>query len=263
MRHSLARAQSPCGWDRDHARGRDLLWGNVRATRIVAAILLGLAAIHSAHSTAHARDVTVSVGGRAVVLVLDPDQCELDRNHASDSRVYDLVERGLAGHNQLLLAAADCTQIPPWRSGDRPTLDDFTQVQVSLQFRNQDFKGRENETAKEICTALRQQGDALVSGPVGAVRDRFNQISDAVKLNETKFIGVVHEDPEACYASLVQRLRTEQGADKLILCVYGHVVVRGRLLYFYRYTEGESFTSLLRLTELVRKSVQTHLEANK
>lgn len=239
------------------------MWGNGRAVRIVTAIMLGLATLVSAHSGAEARNVTVSVGGQAIVLVIDPDQCELDRGHASDSRVYDLVERGLAGHNELLLAAADCTQIPPWRNGERPTLDDFTQVQVGLQFRTQDLKGREIQTANEICTALRQQGDALVSGPVGAVRERFNQVSDAVKLNETKFIGVVHEDPEACYASLVQRIRTEQGADKLILCVYGHVVVRGRLLYIYRFTEGESFASLLRLTELLRKSVQAHLDANR
>lgn len=237
--------------------------GNGRAARIAAAMLLSLAAMTAAHSTADARNLTVSIGGRAVVLVIDPDQCELDRGHASDSRVYDLVERGLAGHNELLMAAADCTQIPQWRGGSRPTLDDFTQVQVGLQFRNQDLRGREAETAREICTALRQQGDSILTGSVAPVRERFNQLSDSVKLNETKFIGVVHEDPGACYASLVQRIRTEQGADKLILCVYAHVVVRGRLLYIYRYTEGESFNSLVRLTDLVRASVQAHLDANR
>jgi len=235
----------------------------VRAVRMMAAILLGCAAVISASSVASARNVTVSIGGRPVVLVIDPDQCELDRANASDSRVYDLVERGLAGHNELLMATADCTQIPPWRAGSRPTLDDFMQVQVGLQFRNQELRGREDATAKEICAALRQQGDSLVSGTVGPVRDRFNRLSDSVKLNETKFIGVVHEETGACYASLVQRVRTEQGADKLILCVYAHVVVRGRLLYIYRYTEGESFNSLVRLTDLMRVSVQAHLDANR
>ncbi len=234
----------------------------VRAARAVGVFILGLA-MGASYAAAQGRDVTVSVGERAVVLVVDPDQCELDRNHPSDSRVYDLVERGLAGNNELLMAAADCTQLNAWRSGSRPTLDDFTQVQVGLQFRDQELRGRETETPKEICTALRQQGDSLLSGPVGAVRDRFNQMSDTVKLNETKFIGVVHEEPGGCYASLVQRVRTEQGADKLILCVYAHVVVRGRLLYIYRYTEGESFASLVRLTDLVRKTVQAHLDANR
>lgn len=208
------------------------------------------------------RRQTATIGGRNVILVLDPDQCLLDRNHPSDSRVYALVEKGLAGQNELLLAAADCKQIPPWRAGTKPTLDDFTQVQVGLNYRTVDFTGREVETAGEICNALRKQGEAVVTGPMNAVRDRFNQVSDTVKINQVQFVGVVREDPEACYASLLQKVRTEQGTDKLILCVYAHVVVRGRLLYLYRYTEGDSFASMVRSTDLLRKSVQAHLDAN-
>ena len=208
------------------------------------------------------RRQTATIGGRNVVLVVDPDQCLLDRNHPSDVRVYELVEKGLAGQNELLLAAADCKQIPPWREGTKPTLDDFTQVQIGLNYRTVDFTGREVATAAEICGALRKQGEAAVTGPMNAVRDRFNQVSETVKINQVQFIGVVHEDPEACYASLLQRVRTEHGNDKLILCVYAHVVVRGRLLYLYRYTEGDNFASMVRMTDLLRKSVQAHLDAN-
>jgi hypothetical protein len=228
-------------------------------------LLLSLMAQVAAFSTVDAqgaREMKVSVGGREIILVIDPDQCQLDRNHPSDKRVYDLVERGLAGQNELLLAAADCSQIGPWRNGARPTLDDFTQVQVGLTQRDRDLTGREVETANQICTALRQQGEAAVTGPMNAVRDRFNQVSDTVKINQVQFVGVVREDPEACYASLLQRVRTEHGTDKLILCVYAHVVVRGRLLYLYRYTEGDNFASMVRMTDMLRKSVQAHLDAN-
>jgi hypothetical protein len=208
------------------------------------------------------RRQTATVGGRDVVLVLDPDQCLLDRNHPSDSRVYELVEKGLAGQNELLLAAADCEQIGPWRNGTKPTLDDFTQVQVALTLRNRDLTGREVETVNEICSTLRKQGDAAITGPMNAVRDRFNQVSETVKINQVQFVGVVREDPEACYASLLQRVRTEHGTDKLILCVYAHVVLRGRLVYLYRYTEGDSFASMVRSTDMLRRSVQAHLDAN-
>ena len=213
-------------------------------------------------SEADANFVEVTVGGQQIVLVIDRDQCVLDRDNPSDRRVYDLVERGLAGHNELLLAAADCEQIPPWRNGLRPTLDDFTQVQVGLAYRDRDLVGRESATAQEICAALRTNGSALVDGPLAAVRERFNRITEEVRLNESKFLGVVGEDPDACYASLLQRVRTDQGADKLVLSVYAHVVVRGRLLYIYRFTEGDSATSLVRLTDLLRQSVRAHLEAN-
>jgi len=235
----------------------------MRTVRLLQVVALGLVLWIAAPSEADANTVTVLVGGREVVLVLDPDQCELDRNDPSDQRVYELVERGLAGHNELLLAAADCEQIPPWRNGLRPTLDDFTQVQIGLSYRNQDLTGREVATARQICVQLHKQGDALVSKPIADVRDRFNQMSESVKLNETKFMGVVREDPGACYASLVQRVRTDQGANKLILTVFAHVVIRGRLLYIYRYTEGESVDSMLRLVEQVGESVRAHLEANR
>ncbi len=213
---------------------------------------------------ADAATVSVTVGGRPITLVIDPDQCELDRNDPSDSRVYDLVERGLAGQNQLLMAAADCLQIPPWRSGTRPTLDDFTQVQVNLALRERELGGREAATSREICTELRKQGDAIVNGPeVTATRNRFNKLTDTVQLNATTFIGVVHEDDKACYAALVQKVRTEQGRDKLILSVFAHVVVRGRLLYIYRFTEGDNFEQLVRVTELLQRSVDAHLAANR
>ena len=203
-------------------------------------------------------------GGRQITLVVDPDQCELDRNNPSDTRVYDLVERGLAGRNQLLMVAADCQQIPPWRNGTRPTLDDFTQVQVNLALIERELTGREAATSREICTELRKQGDAIVNGPeVTEVRNRFNTLTDTVKLNATTFIGVVHEDDQACYASLVQKVRTEQGRDKLILSVFAHVVLRGRLLYIYRFTEGDIFERLVRVTEQLQKSVAAHLAANR
>jgi len=45
--------------------------------------------------------------------------------------------------------------------------------------------------------------------------------------------------------------------------VFAHVVLRGRLLYIYRYTEGESFASMVKLTDLLKKSVAAHLSANR
>ena len=226
--------------------------------------LVGCVMLLASMPVADAATVSVTVGGRAITLVIDADQCELDRNNPSDVRVYELVERGLAGQNQLLMAAADCGQIQPWRDGTRPTLDDFTQVQVNLALRDRELRGREAATSKEICTELRKQGDAIVNGPeVTATRDRFNKLTDTVQIGATTFIGVVHEDDKACYASLVQKVRTEHGRDKLILSVFAHVVVRGRLLYLYRFTEGDSFEQMVRVTELLQRSVDAHLEANR
>src|SRR5690606_28401414 len=148
------------------------------------------------------------------------------------------------------------------RTGTEQLVEEFARVGVGVMQRLRGLFVFEQETAYEICSTLRKQGEAAVTGPMNAVRDRFNQVSDTVKINQVQFVGVVREDPEACYASLLQRVRTEHGTDKLILCVYAHVVVRGRLLYLYRYTEGDNFASMVRITDMLRKSVQAHLDAN-
>ena len=53
------------------------------------------------------------------------------------------------------------------------------------------------------------------------------------------------------------------GKDKLILAVFAHVVVKGRLLYLYRYTEGQRFDDMVKLLELLRVSVAAHVDANR
>ncbi len=228
----------------------------------VLALALWLAAMPVAH--AQVKTFPVDVGGKAITLIIDPDQCLLDRNNPSDVRVWQLVERAIAGQNELLLAAADCRQIGPWRAGARPTLDDFTQVQVNLSLKNQDFTGQESSLPRGICAQLRSQGDTIASGAqIKEMRDRFNKSTDTVRLNETTFIGVVHEDDQGCYASLVQKVLTDQGKDKLILSVFAHVVVKGRLLYIYRYTEGQKFDDMVRLLELLRGSVATLVDVNR
>jgi hypothetical protein len=234
--------------------------------RVALSTVIGLTALLAATLIAQAQTkiFPVDVGGKAINLVIDPDQCLLDRNNPSDVRVWQLVERAIAGQNELLLAAADCNQIGPWRAGARPTLDDFTQVQINLSLKQQDFTGQESSLPRAICTQLRSQGDTIASGPqIQEMRDRFNKSADTVRLNETTFIGVVHDDDQGCYASLVQKVLTDQGKDKLILCVFAHVVVKGRLLYIYRYTEGQRFDDMVRLLELLRVSVAAHVDANR
>lgn len=232
------------------------------ALSAVAGFAVSLAAVPMAE--AQTKTYPVNVGGKAITLVIDPDQCLLDRNNPSDVRVWQLVERAIAGQNELLLAAADCQQIGPWRAGARPTLDDFTQVQINLSLKTQDFTGQEATLPRQICAQLRSQGDSIASGAeMQKLRDRFNTSTETVRLNETTFIGVVHEDDQGCYASLVQKVKTDQGKDKLILSVFAHVVVKGRLLYLYRYTEGQKFDDMVRLLELLRVSVAAQLDANR
>jgi hypothetical protein len=55
-----------------------------------------------------------------------------------------------------------------------------------------------------------------------------------LKVNETSYIGVVAEDPNACYAGIIQQIHTEVGTDKTNLTLFAITIVRNRGVYVYR-----------------------------
>ena len=55
-----------------------------------------------------------------------------------------------------------------------------------------------------------------------------------LKVNETSYIGVVAEDPNACYAGIIQQIHSEVGTDKTNLTLFAITIVRNRGVYVYR-----------------------------
>ena len=69
-----------------------------------------------------------------------------------------------------------------------------------------------------------------------------------VKYNEVKFMGVVGEDTNACYASMLQRLRAETGADVEQVTVFAATIVKAKLVYYYLYApflSGQTINEML------------------
>jgi len=84
-----------------------------------------------------------------------------------------------------------------------------------------------------------------------------------VKLNETRFIGVLAESTVACYAGLLQKLHTEGGTDKVQLTVFAATVVKNRSHFIYRigvYTNSGTVDTAL---GALRANVAAFINSNK
>jgi hypothetical protein len=68
------------------------------------------------------------------------------------------------------------------------------------------------------------------------IHSRIEEALRRVKVNETTFVGVLAEDSTACYTALLQKLKTETGAEKAQTAVNAITVVKGKVVYFYLFS---------------------------
>src|SRR5262249_8489142 len=134
--------------------------------------------------------------------------------------------------NRLLSMSADCQQLADWNAGRRKLLDDYAQYQVGMAAEGMPPA----ETIGQTCATLRAEGDKILSRDHPSIKSRVESALDKVKMNQATFLGVLGEDPTACYAGLLQNLRTEVGTDKTQVVAFAVTIARNRTLFVYRTT---------------------------
>ena len=210
----------------------------------------------------HAETVAVDVGGESIKLNVPKGFCQLNQDLPGDSRLLNLIKGGLRGRNELLLMYADCKQLEAWRAGKKKTLDDFGQVQTPLRTMRTDLRGKSKATINSICSAMRKAQPGFFGAIKEQVQKRFDELQANIKFNQSKFLGVLHGDDEACYSAIIQKLKTELGDPKTIISVYAITVLRGRLLFLYAFASADDAETISHLLKTQKESVRLHKSLN-
>jgi hypothetical protein len=200
--------------------------------------------------TAAAKDA--KVGGVLLKLPAPPGYCELDPSERSDLRLFSLLEGMFKNSgNRLLAISADCTQLEDWRAGNRKFLDNFAQYQTRIALENSDYTRNGAESIRAICKEMQEQGEKITTGIEQDVRARYEEILKNLKLNETRFIGVLGEEPTICYAAVVTRIAAD-GAEKTQTTVWATTIVGGKIVYLYLFAPHVTDNSIADVFALVK-----------
>jgi hypothetical protein len=190
--------------------------------------------------------------------------CEMDEAQPSDARMIGAVSAALErGPTRLLAISADCRQLEDWRAERRPLLGNYAQYHTLKAWENTALPAAPAEVIKQTCAALRAQGEDLLAKIGPDIRARVEQAMKDVKYNEMKFMGVVGEDTNACYASMLQRLRAETGADVEQVTVFAATIVKAKLVYYYLYAPFLSGQTVNEMLAQLRLNVAALQAANR
>jgi hypothetical protein len=213
-------------------------------TRHIAFIIFTLLANAS---TAGARDVKID--STTINLTVPQGFCELDEN---SDRVNGLREL-LGERNQLLAAYADC------RSNLSLPLDNFAHYIMPAVARNVILPA---DGITKICAWMRKSGEERLAV---ILRDRATDIAKVfagLKINESRFIGVVAESPAVCYTAVVQKLVIGAGKENLLLGISAAMNIKGKFVVYHLYSPYISADTVATMLDRQKSNVSAFFAAN-
>jgi hypothetical protein len=200
-----------------------------------------------------------TLGDVSVILPPPAGFCEFDASNPIDNRAITPISHVLEkSGNKLLGASADCGQLADWRLGKRQLLDDYTTYQRRIVLMDKP----PTESVGQRCKIPRARGNTIVAEQLPDIKARVESVLANVKVNEMSFIGVLAEDPNACYAGLIQKIRTEAGTDKTQLTVTATSIIRNRLIYVVRHAVYQNPDTVKAVLAKLKAEVAALIAAN-
>jgi GYF domain 2 len=171
--------------------------------------------------------------------------CYLEQGQ--DSELLATVPSATLAHtsNRLLSVSAHCTELRQFRQRQRSALWHYSQYQV---VRSMEAKPASAATVRAACEATREQSEKIASDLKNKTQAAFDAAKQNVKVDQMRPMGVLAEEPTACYVGQLQKA-TIAGATLEIAGVYAITTLKERLIFYYifaPYRGGQTFPEMLR-----------------
>lgn len=225
------------------------------------AVMALLAFVSLAHA---ARAGEVSVGPVKIRLTTPGGACEADPKSAIDARYLAGVKGMIANSgNTLLSAYADCQQFADWRVSKIAYLPHTYQYQSFDAYVEKGVPDTPAQVIKTTCDELRTEGKKYAENNFPDMRDRARNVMKKVEVTGSAFIGVLAEDPDACYAANLQQFKIANGTVVKQIALWATVVVKNRVIFYYDYAPYTGEDSVKATLDDFKPQVAAFLAANK
>jgi len=228
-------------------------------------VLIGAAAVSMSSAMLSTAVVAkeVRVGPVTLLLASPPGYCELDIDQIVDARAVSLTERMLST-NRLLGFSADCEQLAKYRATKGATpLDNILQYQTLVGWEHRQLPGPPEAVIKSLCEQMRSHSEKLAFATTPEIVARAEQVLKDVRINRIQTLGVVGEDPLACYLASLKKFSAADGIEKAQVIVFAATIINFKIIYCYVYAPYTSSDTLADTLKQLRSNVAALWSANR
>lgn len=216
---------------------------------------LTLATLILAVSVSGALGLAAMLGDTFVTLPPPAGFCELTPRYEFDARTVSVVSAYMEVESIKLLAmSADCNQLAEAREGKRQP-DDVAAYLVEKA----DMKMPTPFSVASKCRTLRN----VSRSPIGTDVDTgLASTVEKMKVGEAGSIGVIAEDDNACYTATLTKIRTDAGAQKVLVVLQANAVVRTKAIIVRRQAVYQNSDTIKAALPKLKSDVAAFVAAN-
>jgi hypothetical protein len=220
-------------------------------------VLFALVIVALGSVSANAQAGEYKVGTTAINFTAPSGQCERTGATRAETVSIEKGRKVLSRSHHLVTLYADCDQLQLFREGRSGVFQDFSQYIVQLALVNRSVPA---EAVSDVC-------DAAKKFPAAKIEDVTKPITSKrldeswTKFNEPKFLGVIAEEPGACYTGTVARI-SSGSIHQLQVGVVANVVVKGKFITYPIYALYRGPQSLTDLLDKHKANVAAFIAAN-
>jgi hypothetical protein len=201
-------------------------------------ILVVAAALALQTLLVQAENVTRKVGDTEFNFAVPREFCVLEESNARDAIFINVVRTLLRGaSNKLILLTVNCKRLKTWREGVAGNILRYAMYYIPDNLENSTLPGDNKKLRNELCQDMRKQGDATLAGVKDIVANAARELNANIAVNSTKYVGVVDEDDNGCYAALLIGVKGGDGKNILMSSIVTSTVIHGKPLFFAMYNQ--------------------------
>jgi hypothetical protein len=202
----------------------------------------------------------VTIGAVSVSLTAPSGYCELDDKHEDDARVLKSLS-ALVNQSKLLAVYATCEQLKDFRLGKRTYLSEYAEYSIPLVVVGANAPV---SVVKMICGKLldRKDVDARLRKIITDAGPRIQETIKDLQIGETRFLGVLDEEPNVCYFAVLQKIQAGQGDQITTINLTANTVIKGKLLTYTVFAPYVDETTLSNLLKKQQENVRELAAAN-
>jgi hypothetical protein len=200
--------------------------------------------------------------GEVAIRLPPPDRyCELDAAVGSDAARIGPVHATLnkAGVRLLAMSAA-CAELRAWRLDRTKDLDHWAEYQTAIRLEGAPLPDTPDKVVRRYCAQMRAAANQSV--PAIDPSERSEEASSMVALDQRIYLGVVAEEPLACFGATVRKIKTEAGAEKIQVGITASAIIKGKVVLYHLFAPYTSRDTVRELLRAHRENVSRLKHAN-